>query len=181
MFEGDHLIYIPQQTERLFVLTDNGSFDLKPRVGSRPVIRIPPESLEDSDGDVVVVYQSANSYVHYGSRERFFSFAWKKGAGDLRQLHENRRLPDSGFVERYKRFAKAIINIGPESELVNDTGVGRRLNSWLTARRCFQGQAMSSNFNSSIRENCFRKHKSPCPDGDGSVTSSRSLTDAQGG
>ena len=24
MFKGDHLIYIPQQTERLFVLTDTG-------------------------------------------------------------------------------------------------------------------------------------------------------------
>lgn len=182
MFEGDHLIYIPQQTERLFVLTDNGSFDLKPRVGSRPVIRIPPEKLEDSDGDVVVVYQSANSYVHYGSREKFFSFARKKGAGDVQQLHENRRLPDSGFVERYKRFAKAIINIGPESELVNDTGVGMEVEFVAHGKKMLPGSGHEFEFQLLYQGKLLPEAQVTLfsRDGDGSVTSSRSLTDAQG-
>ena len=32
MFKGDHLIYIPQQTERLFVLIDSGSLNLEPKM-----------------------------------------------------------------------------------------------------------------------------------------------------
>ena len=31
MFKGDHLIYIPQQTEKLLVLMESGSFDLQPK------------------------------------------------------------------------------------------------------------------------------------------------------
>lgn len=115
MFSGDHLIYIPQQTERLVILTAGGSLDLTPRVGSRPVISVPGKKLADYSGGLVAVYQSANSYAHYSAQEKFFSFAEKKGAGGVRQAHRSRQLPDSGFVERYKRFAKAIITIGPAS------------------------------------------------------------------
>jgi len=127
MFAGDHLIYIPQQTERLLVLTADGSFDLNPRVGSRPVISVPPEQLANIAGDVVVVYQSANSYVHYQSQEKFFRFAEKKGAPHMRQAHTERQLPDSGFVERYKRFAKASISVGSDRRMVNDRAVGMEL------------------------------------------------------
>ena len=130
MFKGDHLIYIPQQTERLFVLTGAGSFDLEPRIGSRPVVTVPPERLAGLSGEVVV-YQSANSYIHYGSKGKFFRFAEKKGVPDVRQTHEDRQLPQSGFVERYKRFAKASISIGPDrhaaSQQVNDRAVGMEL------------------------------------------------------
>ena len=112
MFKGDHLIYIPQQTERLLVLTQAGSFDLAPKIGSRPVVVVPPEQLDGVAGLVVAIYESADSYAHYQTAEKFFKFAEKKGMADVRQAHAGRQLPESGFVERYRRFAKASISIG---------------------------------------------------------------------
>jgi len=137
MFKGDHLIYIPQQTERLLVLTETGSFDLAPKIGSRPVVVVPPDRLDGMSG-VVVVYESANSYVHYKSEEKFFRFAEKKGMADVRQAHESRQLPESGFVERYTRFAKASVGIGDAAQSgpfeVSDRAVGMELEFVLLAK-----------------------------------------------
>lgn len=182
MFKGDHLIYIPQQTERLLVLTDTGSFDLKPRVGSRPVITVAPEKLAKNSGNVVLVYQSANSYVHYGSQEKFLRFARKKGAGDLGQSHKRRRLPQSGFVERYKRFAKAIITIGPETEMVNDRVVGMELEFVSLGKKLLSNSRLEFQF-----QLLYQGRMLPAAqvtlfsrDRDGLVTSSKIMTDEDG-
>lgn len=182
MFKGDHLIYIPQQTERLSVLTDTGSFDLKPRVGSRPVIRVPPEKLEGGNGNVVVVYQSANSYVHYRSQEKFFRFAGKKGAGDLQPLHQNRQLPDSGFVERYKRFAKAIVDIGPDIAVVTDSAVGMELEFVTRGKRLLPDAGYEYEFQLFYQGALLPEAQVTLfsRDGDGLVKSTRTLTDAKG-
>lgn len=138
MFKGDHLIYIPQETERLFVLTESGSFDLEPKIGSRPVVLVPADKLEGKSGDVVVVYESSNSYVHYDSKEKFFRFAEKKGLASVRKAHQRRRLPEGGFVERYKRFAKASVAIATDSKAdvqrINDRAVGMELEFVLLAK-----------------------------------------------
>ena len=183
MFKGDHLIYIPQQTERLFILTDTGPFDLKPRIGSRPVISVPPEQLAARTGGVVVVYQSADSYVHYASQDKFFRFAEKKGAGDLQPAHRARQLPQSGFVERYKRFAKASIGIGPDSGMANDRAVGMELEFVLLGRRPFSDSRHEFDLQLLYRGRVL-------PDAhvtlftrnpDGIVQTSMSMTDARGG
>jgi len=139
MFKGNHLIYIPQQTERLSVLTATGSFDLDPQIGSRPVVTVPSEKLTGMSGELVVVYQSSNSYLQYDTGEKFFRFAEKKGAADVRKIHEERQLPDKGFVERYKRFAKASITIGPDAGRVNDRAVGMELEFVSLARTPLSG------------------------------------------
>lgn len=137
MFKGDHLIYIPQQTERLLVLTQTGSFDLAPKIGSRPVVVVPPEQLDGVAGSVVAIYESANSYAHYQTAEKFFRFAEKKGMADVRQAHAGRQLPESGFVERYRRFAKASVSIGDAARSgayqVNDRAVGMEVEFVLMA------------------------------------------------
>jgi hypothetical protein len=182
MFAGDHLIYIPQQTEMLAVITETGSFDLAPRIGSRPVIEVPPEKLEEASGHVIVVYESANSYVDYASEEKFFAFAEKKGAPDARQDHKRRRLPDSGFVERYRRFAKASITVGPETNMVNDRAMGMEVEFLLLAitplsdgrlelevQLLYQGMALPD-----AQATLFSR------DPDGLVTKARLITGPQG-
>ena len=138
MFKGDHLIYIPQQTEKLLVLMESGSFDLQPKIGSRPVVLVPSEKLDGISGDLVVVYESTNSYIQYGSKEKFFRFAVKKGFSGVRKAHERRRLPEGGFVERYKRFAKASVAIATDtragSQKINDRAVGMELEFVLLAK-----------------------------------------------
>ena len=186
MFKGDHLIYIPQQTERLFVLTEAGSFDLEPRIGSRPVVTVPPGRLAGLAGEVVVVYQSANNYIHYGSEGKFFRFAEKKGVPDVRQTHAGRQLPQSGFVERYKRFAKASIDVGPDrhagSQQVNDRAVGMELEfvsrakaHLLDGRTALEVQLMyQGNVLPAALVTLFSR------DPEGRVTASQHTTDGQG-
>ena len=198
MFSGDHLIYIPQQTERLLILTGGGSLDLTPRVGSRPVISVPAQKLADYSGGLVAVYQSANSYAHYSAQEKFFSFAEKKGAGGVRQGHQSRQLPESGFVERYKRFAKALITIGPAtgkdsektsgkttgktSEAIHDRVVGMELEFLLlgktrlsSSRQKFRFQLLyQGNLLPGTQVTLFSR------DRDGAVVSSKMMTDEQG-
>lgn len=198
MFSGDHLIYIPQQTERLLILTGGGSLDLTPRVGSRPVISVPAQKLADYSGGLVAVYQSANSYAHYSAQEKFFSFAEKKGAGGVRQGHQSRQLPESGFVERYKRFAKALITIGPASGkasektsgkdggkdggAIHDRVVGMELEFLLlgktrlsSSRQKFRFQLLyQGNLLPGAQVTLFSR------DRDGAVVSSKMMTDEQG-
>jgi uncharacterized GH25 family protein len=190
MFSGDHLIYIPQQTERLLILTAGGSLDLTPRVGTRPVISVPAKKLADYSGNLVAVYQSANSYAHYSAQEKFFSFAEKKGASGVRQAHKSRQLPDSGFVERYKRFAKAIITIGPaggktsgkDGGMIHDRIVGMELEFLLLgktrlspSRQTFRFQLLyQGDLLPGAQVTLFSR------DRDGAVASSKVMTDEQG-
>ena len=182
LFTGDHLIYIPQLTERLFVLTDTGPFDLNPRIGSRPVISVPPEKLAARTGGVVLVYQSANSYVRYASQEKFFRFAKKKGAGDLEPAHIRRQLPQRGFVERYKRFAKASISTGPDSGMANDRAVGMELEFVLLARTLLSDSRHE--FNVKLLYQGKSLPGAPVTlfsrDRDGTVETSQLTTDARG-
>jgi cobalt/nickel transport protein len=124
MFVGDHLIYLPQETEKLAIMTNAGAVPLRPRVGSRPVVDVDAETLNGASGHIMLIYQSDNSYIYYKSPDRFFRFAEKKGAVDVRQEHRRRQLPDSDFVERYKRFAKASMVVGPTFDQINDRIVG---------------------------------------------------------
>lgn len=134
MFVGNHLLYIPQQTERVAILGAGGMTDYVPRVGSRPVIDLGADLLDGLTGHAVLIYQSADSYVHYMHQDKFFDFVTKKGAADIPGAHARRGLPPGGFIERYKRFAKSSITIGAPDETVNDRATGMEVEFVLTGR-----------------------------------------------
>ena len=134
MFAGNHLLYIPQQTERVAILGAGGMTDYVPRVGSRPVIDLRADLLDGLTGHAMLIYQSADSYVHYMHQDKFFDFATKKGADDIPDAHARRGLPPGGFIERYKRFAKSSITIGAPDEAVNDRATGMEVEFVLTGR-----------------------------------------------
>ena len=137
-FVGSHLLYIPQQTERLAILGADGMTDITPRVGSRPVINLDASLLDGVSGHAMLIYQSADTYVHYMNKDKFFRFVTKKGAAWIAEDHQRRGLPDGGFIERYKRFAKASIMIGasddPADGLIHDRAIGMEVEFVLTAR-----------------------------------------------
>ena len=137
-FVGNHLLYIPQQTERLAILSEAGMTDFVPRVGSRPVIDLDPGLLKGRAGHAMLIYQSADSYVHYMNQDKFFRFVEKKGAGEVREEHAGRGLPAGGFIERYKRFAKSSIMIGSPGAAgdaaINDRIIGMEVEFVLTDR-----------------------------------------------
>ena len=55
----------------------------------------------------MLMYQSADEYVHYTHFETFADFITEKKAGDILAQHQSRGLPETQFTERYKRFAKS--------------------------------------------------------------------------
>ena len=62
----------------------------------------------------------------------------KKGLAAVRQAHERRHLPEGGFVERYKRFAKASVAFTADAKAgaqkINDRPVGMELEFVLRAK-----------------------------------------------
>ncbi len=107
-FEGNAQIYLPRRTELLAIASTEGVSDIQPRIGSRPAINF----VAEADGHVMLMYQSADEYVHYTHFEIFADFITEKKAGDILAQHQSRGLPETHFTERYKRFAKASMFIG---------------------------------------------------------------------
>lgn len=127
-FVGNHLLYIPQQTRRVAFLGTSGITEIVPRVGSSPVIDFPAELLDGATGHAMLIYESADSYISYRDQGKFFRFTAKKGAAGVQSEHEERGLAESGFVERYSRYAKSSILIGRQDAAIrggiNDRAVG---------------------------------------------------------
>lgn len=135
-FVGNHLLYIPQQTKTVAVLGKSGMTQIVPRVGSSPVIDFGPQLLDGVTGHAMLLYVSADNYITYQDSGKFFRFTAKKGAGRVPDDHAGRGLPDSGFIERYSRYAKSSILIGPQDAAVrggvNDRAVGMEVEFVLT-------------------------------------------------
>ena len=68
--------------------------------------------IAEVDGHVMLMYQSADEYVHYTHFETFADFITEKKAGDILAQHQSRGLSETQFTERYKRFGKASMFIG---------------------------------------------------------------------
>lgn len=104
-FDGSNRIYNPRQFQR-FEIHGGASWQPVPgRMGDRPAVRL---ALPDS-GRAVLVYQSQPEWVTWDEWSKFTGFLQEKGAADLISLHRQRGLAETGFSEKYIRYAKAVI------------------------------------------------------------------------
>jgi hypothetical protein len=85
----------------------------------------------DSEGLVLVVYESTPATLTYNKWEKFRNFIQHKDFPDAEKSHISRGLPTKGFKEIYHRYAKVLIgrghskgrdiNFGLETEFVAQT------------------------------------------------------------
>lgn len=85
---------------------------------------IPALTAKLSDpGLLVIVHQTRPSSLKYHDWAKFQEFIDEKALGDVRSLHQERGLPDSGFYESYARYAKALVAIGAGDGTDQATGM----------------------------------------------------------
>ena len=90
-----------------------------------------------NDGDIPALHQTAGQRglhvislqtipfrVTYEDFAQFRSFLLEEGLKDFEQRHLARGLPEAGFAERYTRYAKALVQVGPVLSDDGDVRVG---------------------------------------------------------
>ena len=107
-FAGAGYVFVPGRSERFEVVTADGTTEVTPRVGDRPALNIPAPA----EGLNVVVHETGDLTLTYKEYEVFQRFLEHKDWTSLEALHDERGLPESGFRESYRRYAKSLMAVG---------------------------------------------------------------------
>lgn len=107
-FEGAIQRFFPGQTARFEIGFDGKVVKADPRMGDDPALQMMPLG----DGLLVIVHETTDSTLTYRDGTKFVNFVTHKGAAELAGQHNSRGLPDDGFKEKYRRFAKSLIAAG---------------------------------------------------------------------
>lgn len=107
-FKGTPLAYFDRRSTRLEVITQAARTPYAGRMGDIPAV----QTRTNEDGLLIIAHETAPSTLTYATWEKFQTFADHKDFPDMRARHAARRLPDEGFTETYRRFAKALIAVG---------------------------------------------------------------------
>ncbi len=118
-FVGGALGYFQFSIERFETLQNGATTRVKSRSGDFPAASLPA----DTDGLMVVVYQSTPSTLTYRSYELFKGFTEHKKLGDTLARHDARGLPHEGIRESYTRFSKSLIGVGTAKGADQNTGL----------------------------------------------------------
>ena len=107
-FKGDTYAFFPNRFVR-FELHHNGrERPISARLGARPAA----VQAVDSDGLTTLTYESTYTELTYDDPAVFDNFLTLDGLDWVREAHEDRGLPEHGFTEVFRRFAKTYIGTG---------------------------------------------------------------------
>ncbi len=104
-FEGSTTPFIPEQFKRFDVLVGGKTIKVTGRLGDDPALNmtIPGEGLG------VIVHQTSGYYIRYDEEGQFEGLLREKGVLEVLKKHRARGLPETGFQERFIRFAKCLV------------------------------------------------------------------------
>ncbi|MEM1235521.1 MAG: DUF4198 domain-containing protein [Pseudomonadota bacterium] len=107
-FKGLAQSYFTRGTERFDVIMNGEIVDPEPILGDRPALnaQLPGEGL------AIVVYETTDSRLTYTDWQKFVNFVEHKAFDGALERHVERQLPETGFVETYRRYAKSLIAVG---------------------------------------------------------------------
>ncbi|CUH39430.1 Nickel uptake substrate-specific transmembrane region [Jannaschia seosinensis] len=105
---GAALSYIPGRSSRFDMVVDGVMRPVPARIGDNPAFAVPdlPEGL------LIVIHETTDRFVTYQEWEKWVSFTEHKDIAAGQTEHVARGLPQEGFRESYRRFAKALIAVG---------------------------------------------------------------------
>ena len=107
-FKGDTYAFFPNRFVR-FELHHNGrERPISGRLGARPAAA----QAVDSHGLTTLTYESTYTELTYNDPAVFDNFLTLDGLDWVRQAHAVRGLPERGFTEVFRRFAKTYIGTG---------------------------------------------------------------------
>lgn len=107
-FNGSSIAYFERRTARFELIGAGSTTTLGPRMGDIPAL----DMAAPGPGLLVILHETTASTLKYTEWEKFQAFADHKDFPDIRARHLARGLPETGFTESYRRFAKALVAIG---------------------------------------------------------------------
>lgn len=107
-FAGGKQSYLSSRSSFTALVQNATLRNINPRQGDRPAMNF---SLPDA-GLVVLVQVTRNSTVNYTSLAKFEKFVTHKDFKTAMADHAARGLPDEGFIETYRRYAKSLVAVG---------------------------------------------------------------------
>lgn len=107
-FEGGSFPYIPSNIERFDIVSGDSILAVRTRIGNRPAL----DQVIPDNGLWVVVHETTDQRLTYVEEGIFEAFVRHKDLEGTLEAHAERRLPDLGFAENYRRFAKSLIAVG---------------------------------------------------------------------
>ncbi len=106
--KGPPLSYLPQDIVRFDVVQGDLVRPVSGRMGDNPALVM--EALQD--GLAIVVHETTDARLTYKEFAKFDRFVTHKDFKTALADHKARGLPDMGFQETYRRYAKSLIAVG---------------------------------------------------------------------
>ncbi len=119
--KGATLVYQPNLIARFDMIQGGSKRKVKGQIGDDPAMVMAAEG----SGLVVVVHETGDNRLTYDKWETFLRFVTHKDFPGLPEAHAARGLPEKGFAETYRRYAKALIAVGDGAGA--DRAVGLRI------------------------------------------------------
>ena len=107
-FSGFQQVYMPHKFTRFDLINTENTLPIKGRIGDRPAGKA--ALLED--GLYIIRHETTSDTIKYKSLADFTAFTEEKGIRDVAAWHQSRGLPEEGFVEYYRRYAKGLVAAG---------------------------------------------------------------------
>ncbi|PRX33728.1 Uncharacterized conserved protein, contains GH25 family domain [Meinhardsimonia xiamenensis] len=108
MFSGAAYPFIPANFRRFELMQGERAVSVTARIGDRPALNMPAPGA----GLWVVVHETSHNFLTWSEREKFEDFLRHKDALWVLEEHRRRGLPETGFRERYSRYAKSLVAVG---------------------------------------------------------------------
>lgn len=118
-FEGPSFSYMPQNFVRFEIGAPAALASVDGRMGDRPAV----VTTAGEAGLLLVVHETTDSRLTYSDWSKFTGFVERHDLGNAIAQHAARGIPETGFRESYRRFAKSLLGVGEGAGLDQHLGL----------------------------------------------------------
>ncbi|MEM8629611.1 MAG: DUF4198 domain-containing protein [Pseudomonadota bacterium] len=118
-FDGPASSFNPNRFRRFDLVVGAETSAAPGTIGDRPALSTPAKKGRLH----VIVHVTTDSQLTYSEWEKFVTFVEHKDLDDTLAEHSRRGLPDSGFRERFSRYAKSLVAVGDGAGLDSEQGL----------------------------------------------------------
>lgn len=117
--KGPSYVYRESSFERFDVISPQGRAPVEGRIGDDPAL----SAVMEGEGLVVVIHETTDNKLTYRDWQKFLNFVEHKDFQTALSEHAARGLPETGFVESYRRYAKSLLAVGTADGADQITGL----------------------------------------------------------
>lgn len=137
-FRGASYVFNPARFSRFSMITGANEAAIEGRVGDDPAL----SQIVSDEGLLIVVHETEAQTLTYRDWDRFVGFVTHKGHDDAVARHASRELPQTGFKESYRRYAKSLIAVGNAAGSDREMGMQSEIVALDNPYRLDPGQGM---------------------------------------